>query len=144
MMRCRRAGSSFIEAIIGMAILGIALLGLAQLFLVSIASNTRGAGIGQATFLAQQAVDYVRTLTNDEIATFPSTTRGESADETLDMNQDGTPDFRRVTRIQGTGYSWAVQVLIFPASQLTPTAEALADDPAGHKALAVMNTVIGR
>ena len=61
MMRRRRAGSSFIEAIIGMAILGIALLGLAQLFLVSIANNTRGGGIGQATFLAQQAIDYVRS-----------------------------------------------------------------------------------
>lgn len=143
-MRRQRAGSSFIEAIIGMAILGIALLGLAQLFLISIANNTRGGGIGQATFLAQQTIDYVRTLTNAEIATFPSTARGESADETIDMNQDGTPDFRRLTRIQGTGYSWAVQVLVFPAGQLTPTAETLADDPAGHKVLAVMNTVIGR
>ena len=143
-MRRTRAGSSFIEAIIGMAILGIALLGLAQLFLVSIASNTRGGGIGQATFLAQQTIDYVRALTQDEIATFPSAARGESADETLDMNQDGTPDFRRLTRIQGSGYSWTIRVLVFPASRLTTAAETLAADPAGHKALAVMNTVIGR
>ncbi len=143
-MRRARAGSSFIEAIIGMAVMGIALLGLAQLFLVSISNNTRGGGIGQATFLAQQAIDYVRTLTNNEISTFPSTARGESSDETIDMNQDGTPDFRRLTKVQGSGYSWAVQVLVFPPIQLAASAEALSEDPSGHGVLSVMNTVIGR
>ncbi len=140
----RRAGSTFIEAIIGMAVLGIALLGLAQLFLVSIANNTRGGGIGQATFLAQQTVDYLRTLTGTELAAFPSAARGESTDETIDMNGDGTPDFRRLTRVQGSGYAWSVQVLVFPANQLTPAAETLLADPNGHRALAVVNTVIGR
>jgi type II secretory pathway pseudopilin PulG len=143
-MRRTRAGSSFIEALIGMAILAIALLGLAQLFLFSIANNTRGAGIGQATFLAQQKIDYIRTLTNDEIGTFPSAARGESIDETLDMNQDGTADFRRLTIVTGSGYSWSVLVLVFPGSQSAPSAETLTADPGAYKVLAIMNTVVGR
>lgn len=139
-----RPGSSLIEALIGIAILGIALLGLAELFLMSLTNNARGGEMSQATFLAQQQVDYLRTLTAAELGTFPSTSRSESADETIDMNQDGTADFRRLTHIQAAGYSYAVRVLVFPPARIGKAAADLLTDPDSYRALAVMNAVIGR
>lgn len=139
-----RSGSTFIEAIIGMAIVGIALLGLAQLFLLSISNNTRGGEISQATFLAQQRIDYLRSLTAAELAEFPSAGRAESVDESLDMNSDGTPDFRRITQVQASGYSYAIKVLIFPASQAGVAQGTLLLDPSGHKSRISVSTIISR
>ena len=93
-----RAGFSLIEALIGIAVIGIAMLGLAQAFLLSVNNNTRAGEIAHASYLAQQQMDYLRSLTAAELSTFPSTARGESADEILDSNVDGFPDFRRITR----------------------------------------------
>jgi hypothetical protein len=143
MSRIRR-GSSFIEAIIGMAILAISLLGLAQLFLIGIANNTRGGGISQATYLAQQQIDYLRSLTQSELEGFPSTSRGESADESLDLNADGTSDFRRLTQLQLSGFVWSVKVLVFPARRIGAQASVLTGDPSRNKVLAIMSAVIGR
>lgn len=144
LLRRHRSGASLIEAVIGIAILGIALLGLAELFLVSISNNTRGAEMSQATFLAQQQIDYLRTLTSTELAGFPSTARSESADESIDVNRDGTLDFRRLSRVQASGYAFSVQILVFPASRIGKSAEDLLRDPASYRVLAVMNAVIGR
>ena len=139
-----RPGATLIEALISIIILGIALLGLAQLFLVSLTNNARGGETSQATSLAQQQVDYLRTLTSAELATFPSTARSETDDEAIDMNLDGTLDFRRLTRIQATGYVYSVRVLIFPPSRIGKGADDLLQDPASYRALAVLNAVIGR
>ena len=139
-----RAGFSLIEALIGMAITGIALLGMAQLFLISIANNTRGGEISQATFLAQQRIDYLRSLTDAEIAVFPSTSRGESVDEQIDMNQDGTLDYRRITQVQLSGHAYSIKVLVFPASQNGVAKATLLQDPSSYRLRAEMNTVIGR
>jgi len=139
-----RAGFTLIEALIGMAITGIALLGLAQLFLIAVANNTRGAEISHATFLAQQRIDYLRSLTDIELAAFPATARGESVDEPIDMNGDGTPDYRRVTAIQASGHSYEVKVLVFPASQNGVAKDTLLQNPANYKVRADMNTVISR
>jgi type II secretory pathway pseudopilin PulG len=133
-----------IEALIGIAILGIALLGLGELFLISISNNTRGGEMSQATFLAQQQIDYLRTLTAAELGQFPSAARSEQADETIDMNQDGTPDYRRLTQVQASGYSYSVKVLIFPPARIGKAASDLLGDPSSYRALAVMNAVIGR
>jgi len=139
-----RAGFTLIEALIGMAITGIALLGMVQLFLISIANNTRGGEISQATFLAQQRIDYLRSLTDAEFAGFPSVARGESVDEQLDMNQDGTLDYRRITQVQVSGHAYTAKVLVFPASQNGVAKDTLLQDPSSYRLRAEMNTVISR
>jgi len=139
-----RAGFTFIEALIGMAIIGIALLGMVELFLVSIANNTRGGEISQATFLAQQRIDYLRSFTDAELAGFPSVTRGESVDEQIDMNQDGTLEYRRITQVQVSGHAYSVKVLVFPASQNGMAKDTLLQNPLNYRLRAEMNTVIGR
>jgi prepilin-type N-terminal cleavage/methylation domain-containing protein len=64
--RCARRGFTLIESLIGLAVMGIAVLGLAQAFLVGVANNKRAGDIGNATLLAQQRIDYLRTLTAAE------------------------------------------------------------------------------
>jgi len=138
------SGFSMIEAIIGIAVIGIAMLGLAQIFLLGVANNRRGGEIASASFFAQQRIEYLRALTAEELNNYPSTARGESADETIDANGDGTPEFRRITQITAGNLSYAVKVLVFPAARIGATAASLVADPAGNKARAVINTVISR
>jgi prepilin-type N-terminal cleavage/methylation domain-containing protein len=95
----KRSGFSLIEAIIGIAVMGVAMLGLAQIFLLGVANNRRAGEITSASFFAQQRIDYLRALTAEELNGYPSTARGESADETIDANGDGTPEFRRLTQV---------------------------------------------
>jgi len=138
------AGFSLLEVLIGMTILGIAVIGLAQLFVMSIANNKRGGEIGQATFLAQQQVDYLRNLTATELGSFPSVSQGESDDESINMNGDDTVDFRRLTRITASGSVFEVRILVFPPSQLGVPAETLSASPYDHRVRAILNTVIAR
>jgi Tfp pilus assembly protein PilV len=140
----RDGGFSFIEAILAIALLGIAMLGLAQMFVFSVRNNLKGGEISQATFLAQQQVDYLRTLTAVELNVFPSAARGESSDEAIDVNQDGTTEYRRLTQVSLSGTSYRVKVLVFPAAQLGAAAADLLADPEGYVVRANMNTVIGR
>ena len=142
--RRNRSGASLIEALIGIAILGIALLGLAELFIVSVSNNSRGGAMSQATYLAQQQVDYLRTLTATELSEFPSTARSESADESIDMNHDGTLDFRRLTDLRASGYAYSVRILVFPPAAIGRSGSDLLRFPAPHGVLAVMNSIIGR
>jgi prepilin-type N-terminal cleavage/methylation domain-containing protein len=139
-----RRGFTLIEALIGIAVLGIAMLGLAHAFLVSVANNRRAGDIGHASLLAQQRIDYLRTLTAAELEAFPDAGRGESSDEILDVNADGTAEFRRLTRIQVSGLIYSVQVLLFPALRAEEKASALEADPWAFGARAVVNTVISR
>jgi len=137
-------GFSLIEALIGISIIGIAMLGLAQAFLVSVNNNTRAGEIANASFLAQQQLDYLRTLTAAELSTFPSTARSESADQNLDPNGDGTVDFRRITQISTGGTGYAVKILVFPATAVGKTASALVASPSSHRVRAVFSSVIIR
>ncbi|MDD8026075.1 MAG: prepilin-type N-terminal cleavage/methylation domain-containing protein [Acidobacteriota bacterium] len=139
-----RRGFTLIESLIGIVILGIAVLGLAQIFLVGVANNRRAGDIGHATFLAQQRIDYLRTLTAGELEAFPSSARGESSDEALDVNSDGTNEFRRLTRIQVSGLIFSVKVLVFPSTRIGTAADTLLADPWDYGVRAVLNTVIGR
>lgn len=142
----RRSGRGFtlIEALIGIAVMGIAMLGLAQAFLVGMANNRRAGDIGHAVLLAQQRVDSLRVLTAAELSAFPDMARGESSDEILDVNSDGSPDFRRLTQIQISGLSYSIKVLVFPATRAGVASATLLADPWANGARAVLNTVIGR
>ena len=122
-MKNKRKGFSIVEVLVGIALIAIALIGLVQ-----------------------QEIDYLRSLTGPEMSTFPSTARGEFNDEQLDLNQDGTIDYRRVTQVQaqaaGTGYD--VFVLVFPPSQLGATRSSLLLNPDNFKVKAQIHTVISR
>jgi Tfp pilus assembly protein PilV len=140
----RERGFTFVEAMLSIALLGIAVLGLAQMFVFSLRNNLRSGEISQAIFLAQQQIDYLRTLTASELNGFPSTARGEANDEAIDVNHDATTEYRRLTQVSLSGAAYSVKVLVFPPNQLGAAASGLYSDPAGHSVLASMNTVITR
>jgi prepilin-type N-terminal cleavage/methylation domain-containing protein len=142
--RIRKRGFSLIEVLIGVFLVAVAVLGLVQLFLMGVMNNMRANEIANAVFLAQQEVDYLRSLTLSELAAFPNSTRGESDDETIDVNVDGTPDFRRVTVITNLDPQFDIKVLVFPVSQLATGRDELVSHPENHKVRARMETVIGR
>lgn len=140
----RQQGFSLIEVLIGVFLVAVAVLGLIQLFLMGIMNNVRSSEISNAVFLAQQEIDYLRSLTLTELAAFPNATRGESADETIDVNADGTPDFRRVTVITNRDPAFDVSVLVFPPTQVLTNRDALVADPDRHRIRARMGTMITR
>jgi prepilin-type N-terminal cleavage/methylation domain-containing protein len=140
----RRRGFSMIEVLIGISIIGIAMLGLAQSFLLSVNNNVRAGQIAHASFLAQQQLDYLRTLTAAELNSFPSTARGESADQVLDPNADGFPDFRRITRLSAGGASYYVKILVFPATAIGKNSTTLLASPADFRVRAVLSSLIVR
>lgn len=133
-------GFSLIEVLVGLAIVAIGLLGLAQLFTYSVMTNARAERMSNATFLAQQQIDYHRNLTREELDTLTAGT----IDEQIDINSDGTYDYRRITEIQSTGLFWNIRVLVFSAEQLTEDAGMLTLDPQGNGVRADMSTIISR
>lgn len=139
-----QAGFSLLEALIGISIMGIAMLALGQAFLLSVNNNARAGEIAHATYLAQQQLDYLRTLTAAELSTFPQTSRGESADQSIDPNVDGYADFRRITLVTTGGTGFAVKILVFPATAIGKTSTAILAAPANYRVRAVLSTVIVR
>ncbi len=133
-------GFSLIEVLVGLAIVAIGLLGLAQLFTYSVMSNSRAERTSNATFLAQEQIDYLRNLTRDELDTLAAGT----IDEPLDINYDGTIDYRRITEIQSSGLFWDIRVLVFSAEELNTDASALTQNPQGNGVRASMSTIISR
>jgi len=133
-------GFSLIESLVGIALVGIALLGLAQLFVLSIAQNTRAARITNATFLAQQRVEELRSFTADEL----NLMIGAPIDEIVDVNLDTTNDYRRITRIQMAGDSFEIRVLVFGSEQLDASVADLLADPVQHRVRADVTTLLGR
>ncbi len=135
----RKKGFSLIEVLIGIFLVAVAVLGLAQLFLLGMMNNSRASDIANAVFLAQQEIDYLRTLTRDELTLFPGTT-----DELLDLNVDGTNDFRRITVVAFQDPAFAVKVLVFSQAQASVTRDDLIADPEGNRVRARMETLISR
>jgi prepilin-type N-terminal cleavage/methylation domain-containing protein len=133
-------GFSLIEVLIGIAIVAIALLGLAQLFTYSVMTNARAERMSNATFLAQQQIDYHRNLTSKELDALAA----GIIDEQIDINYDGTYDYRRITEIQSSGLFWNIRVLVFSAEHLTEDPSVLAQDPQGTGVRANMSTIISR
>jgi prepilin-type N-terminal cleavage/methylation domain-containing protein len=136
----KNEGFSMVEVLVGLAIVGIALLGLAQIFTYSVMTNSRAERMSNATFLAQQQIDYHRNLTADELNTLAAGTN----DEQIDVNSDGTIDYRRVTEIQASGISWQIRVLVFSAEQLSRNVSVLVGDPQQYDVKANMSTIISR
>jgi prepilin-type N-terminal cleavage/methylation domain-containing protein len=140
MKKKKNEGFSLIEVLIGLAIVAIGMLGLAQLFTYTVMSNSRAERMSNAVFLAQEQIDFHRNLTADELTTMSSGTN----DEQIDVNLDGTYDYRRVTEVQGTGISWQIRVLVFSAEQFYTNLSDLIQDPQQYKVKANMTTIISR
>jgi prepilin-type N-terminal cleavage/methylation domain-containing protein len=130
-------GFTLIEVVLAIAIVGIALLGLAQLFTYSVLVNSRSERMTNATFLAQQRIEFLRNISTTELSSIVSPT-----DEQLDLNSDGIVDFRRVTEIQSTGYSWTVRILVFSGEQLSVPVASLTEDPLKYRVRADISTII--
>jgi Tfp pilus assembly protein PilV len=94
-----------IEVVVGIALVGVALLGLAQLFVLSVMNNARSDSMTNAVFLAQQQIDFLRNLSAAELQNLALS----PIDELMDINSDGTVDFRRVTQLGTPGASGAGQ-----------------------------------
>ncbi len=137
-------GFSLIEVLVGIALIAIVMIGLAQIFTMSIMNNLRSSELSNGTFLAQQQVDYLRTLLQAELNDFPQTARGEANDEQLDTNQDGTADFRRITDIALLGNFYEAQVLVFAPVQAGVSRTLLLQDPEQYHVKARLHTLIGR
>ncbi|MDD8031426.1 MAG: prepilin-type N-terminal cleavage/methylation domain-containing protein [Acidobacteriota bacterium] len=141
-------GFTLIETIISLALVTVVFVSLAQLFTLSVMQNLRSNEMSNAIFLAQQQIDYLRTLTSDELSIFPNLAIGESNDELLDLNQDGTLDFRRITIINPSvaasvaGYD--VLVMVFPISVRDVARDELIANPDKYKVRAYVHTIVTR
>ena len=133
----RQRGFSLIEVLIGITLIGIALIGLAELFTMSVMNNLRANQLGTATFLCQQEIDYLRTLTPTELDALPNV-----QDVQLDLNADGVMDFRKITTIQKNLNYY--KVFIFPPSQFSTAVNTLIWQPERHQVKAHMGTIIQR
>ena len=139
-----KAGFSLVEVLVGLFLLAVAVLGLAQLFLAAVANNLKGDRVANATFLAQQQIDWLRGFTLDELAAFAGTSL-ESRDEIIDINVDGTNDFRRITEFTENQDVFQVRVSVFSAEKIALlTAADLLADPVHHRPRAQLATIITR
>lgn len=139
-LKGKRKGFTLMEVVIGIALVGIALLGLAQVFTYSIINNSRSERMSVATYLAQQQIDALRSLTADELNTL---TAG-AMDEQIDLNNDGSYDFRRITQVQNSGTNWAIRVMVFSAEEMNRSLDSLIQNPGLYRVKADVNTVITR
>ncbi len=146
-------GFTFIEVIIMLALVTVVFVGMIQLFNLSVLQNLRANEMSNAIFLAQQQIDYLRTLTSDELTGFPNSQLGESNDELLDINMDGTIDFRRITEVQDNqnltigGFDiggFDVRILVFPSSARNVQRAQLLANPQRYRVRAFIHTLITR
>ena len=136
----RRKGFTLMEVVIGIALIAIGLLGLAQAFTYCVMNNSRSERMSVATYLAQQQIDSLRSLTADELNAL---TAG-AIDEQIDLNNDGSYDFRRITQVQNTGSNWAIRVMVFSAEEMNRSLNSLIQNPRQYRVRADVNTVITR
>jgi prepilin-type N-terminal cleavage/methylation domain-containing protein len=140
--RFKRKGEGFslIEVMLGVALLAIAVLGLAQLFLLSLYNNARADQISNATFLAQQQLDNLRSLNAAELGGLGAT----PIDEQIDVNNDGQYDYRRITRLTPGEFDWRIEVWVFSAAEAGIPAATLINNPQAYRVRASFGTVISR
>ncbi len=136
----KEKGFSLIEILIAIALMGFSLLGLAQLFTYSVMNNARSDKMTNATFLAQQQIDFLRNLPAEEFTTLSAA----PVDESIDVNNDGRFDFRRITEIQAVGNSWNVRVYVFQGLQGGVAATQLIQNPNDYRVRADFSTIISR
>jgi prepilin-type N-terminal cleavage/methylation domain-containing protein len=141
----KREGFTLIEVLVSVFLVGVAVMGLAQIFTLTVLNNSRSDRMASGTFLAQQRIDFLRNMTTLELNT---ATLGDGTaiplDEQLDVNNDGTLDYRRITQIQSAGFYWDVRVAVFLSQYSTESAAQLLANPQQYRILADMNTVISR
>ena len=133
-------GFSMIEVVVGIALVGVALLGLAQLFSLSVMNNARSDAMTNAIFLAQQQIDFLRNLSADELHNLSLS----PIDELMDINSDGTVDFRRITELAGSGFYWNVRVMVFSGLQAQVAMDNLIANPSEYRVRADVSTIISR
>lgn len=137
----RDRGFTLIEVLVGLFLVAVAVLGLAQLFLITVANNRNADRVANATFLAQQQIDWLRGLTATELSSYDEVT-----DELLDLNQDGTNDYRRVTEVvSATAVTFQIGVHVYSAEKIAiPDPETLLGNPEEHRPRAFLSTIITR
>jgi len=133
-------GFSMIEVVVGIALVGVALLGLAQLFCLSVMNNARSDAMTNAIFLAQQQIDFMRNLSADELHNLSL----NPIDELMDINSDGTVDFRRITQLAASGFYWNVRVMVFSGLQAQVAMDNLIASPSEYQVRADVSTIISR
>lgn len=133
-------GFSLLEVVLGIALVGIAMLGLAQLFTFSIMNNARSDRVTNATFLAQQQIDFLRNRTAADLQLLAL----NPIDEQIDVNNDGIIDFRRVTEIQQSGFYWNVRIRVYPGAQADVSTNDIIQNSSLYKIRADLSTVISR
>jgi prepilin-type N-terminal cleavage/methylation domain-containing protein len=142
--KAKARGFSLIEVLIGLFLVGTAVLGLAQIFLIAVTNNLRADRIANATFLAQQQIDWLRGFTLDELNVYAGTTLAQR-DEIIDLNGDGTNDFRRITEFTSAADTFQVGIHVYsPETFGVPSASALLADPDRYHPRAFITTIISR
>jgi prepilin-type N-terminal cleavage/methylation domain-containing protein len=140
-----RKGFTLIEVLVAVFLVGVAIMGLAQIFTLAVLNNSRSDRMANATFLSQQRIDFLRNMTTLELNT---TTLSDGTpiplDEQLDINSDGTIDYRRITQIQSAGFYWDIRVMVFPGQHTSESSALLLADPQHYRVMADMSTVISR
>jgi Tfp pilus assembly protein PilV len=137
--RSGEKGFTLIEALVGIFLMGVVLLGLAQLFVLGVLNNQNSEQISNALFLSQEQIDNLRNFTSAELDALPS-----PVDEMLDVNSDGTMDYRRLTSISPSGYQYNIRVLVFSAEQSAVSADSLLTSPRTYGVKSQMDTIISR
>ncbi len=141
----KRKGFTLIEVLVATFLVGVAIMGLAQIFTLTILNNSRSERMANATFLAQQRIDFLRNMTTLELNTATlSDGTAIPLDEQLDINSDGTIDYRRITQIQSAGFYWDIRVLVFTSHLSTESSAQLLANPQQYRVMADMNTIISR
>lgn len=136
----KRKGFSLIEVVIGIGLVGVALIGLAQIFTYSVLNNSRAERMTNATFLAQEQIDMMRNLTSAEL----SLAAVDIIDEQIDINNDTTIDYRRITQLQSSGSFWDLRVMVFSAEQIGADQDDLIQNPSRYRVKADISTIISR
>lgn len=141
----KRNGFTLIEVLVAVFLVGVAIMGLAQIFTLTVLNNSRSERMANATFLAQQRIDFLRNMTPLELNTATlSDGIPIPLDEQLDVNNDGTIDYRRITQIQSAGFYWDIRILVFTGQYSTESSAQLIADPHQYRVMADMSTVISR
>lgn len=135
-----RKGFSLIEVLVGMALVTVAVVGLSQLFLLSLVNNRNSDRISSATFLAQQHIDHLRTLTASELDFLAA----NPVDQQVDVNNDGIYDYRRIIVVRKLGYNWRVRLLVFTIGAKNTPRDDLINDPVNHRVKTDISTLISR
>ncbi len=140
----RERGFSLVEVLVGLFLVAVAVIGLAELFLVAVTNNLKADRVANATFLAQQQIDWLRGFTLDELTAYAGTTL-DSRDEIIDLNLDGTNDYRRITEFRIADNTFQVLIHVYSAEKLgVSSASELLADPDQHRPKALITTIITR